>query len=1227
MRKGNRRRALVESLESRLLLSFNPFTAGGMTQSPLGPPYFWAAGRNGSSTSIFIENERLGFLSGTPYNMNQPTPPAALADEPLLNDNKFQLKSDSDATPIGTLVVRNSQAAYTGAEALWATSMSPNQWVQQHNDGFYVRNSPRGTDSIVVFQDVDVTSIETNQAILWDWGSAQRLVFRNVTWNNVITIKLSPGCSIGQIIFENSAGQVTIQQDGGSVGQIYNNAPERTRIYFTRSALPVIEGLPADLAQPAPYRPGGAPRVDPSAGLRIEAEDFDTHGEGLSFHDESAETDWLYRASLSNGPAAGASAPRVDLAEGGSNGFHLTSVRAGEWLDYTLAVASAGMYRVDTLLSSAGSGSQMRIGFDGQSVRFKGYSASFYNLPDTGGAYQNFASDAIYLSAGTHVMHVQFNHLAGPGAEVGQFDSFSIVPMPAPTAPPARVMNIFPGNSAGNGYAGTRSSINLKWDPVPNAIGYLIQRSADGISNWKTLGQVSGYARDFAGVVSDFTDMLLVANTTYYYRIGAYNLAGLAAWSPAAALRTKPTPRPPAAPTNLRIRQVNASRYDLTWTDSSDNERSFKVARWNGSMFAPVSGAAAGGRTASATGLSSNASYRFRVAAVNPQGQGWGPTLIVPANAGFESGSLANGWRIVSGAASTVSGGAGGTARAASMNANGAIEQTLSGLSPATTYTLRAFIRANAGGTTTFGVKNFGNATRTVSTSNTGFTEYAITFTTGSTNTSATLFASAAGAAGFVDDFHLIAYQPSAPVLSAVAGYERVKLTWTMANTQNLAGFEIWRSADGKNWIGLNAPGRQSPGSGYQYVDMAPNLTWGTTFYYQVRAAQRGDQYFTTGAYNHQPNFSNIVKVVLTHPPTAPSDLAISPGGPWMMNLSWRDNSGIGTDAQSDEHGFIIERAMEGGSYAEVARVAANVTRFTDATLPVRTDLTNYRYRVRSFTSAAVSAASNESAQVPSLNAPGNLTATPGGINRVSLAWADNSNNESGFAIERSLDGGVSFEPLARVGPDIRSYADATLDAGQSYVYRVRAFIAANPEFFSDYSNSAQITAPARSPFSGTPIQLPGLIEAEHFDFGGEGVAYHDTDPTINLGNNRSLRTDPADIGVDLDSVGGRTFLRSVKQTEWLEYTIDVPSAGTYRLETSVAYGGTLPTALYYLLDGQRLTSDLAIAYTGSWTSFSTVSTSVSLTAGTHVLRLVAAGANAAVSIGNIDWFRFTALA
>jgi hypothetical protein len=49
-------------------------------------------------------------------------------------------------------------------------------------------------------------------------------------------------------------------------------------------------------------------------------------------------------------------------------------------------------------------------------------------------------------------------------------------------------------------------------------------------------------------------------------------------------------------------------------------------------------------------------------------------------------------------------------------------------------------------------------------------------------------------------------------------------------------------------------------------------------------------------------------------------------------------------------------------------------------------------------------------------------------------------------------------------------------------------------------------------PYGGTPWAIPGTIEAENYDLGGEGVAYHDTDATNNGGVYRTTE------GVDLDT-------------------------------------------------------------------------------------------------------------
>ncbi|HEX8635610.1 MAG TPA: carbohydrate-binding protein [Pyrinomonadaceae bacterium] len=148
---------------------------------------------------------------------------------------------------------------------------------------------------------------------------------------------------------------------------------------------------------------------------------------------------------------------------------------------------------------------------------------------------------------------------------------------------------------------------------------------------------------------------------------------------------------------------------------------------------------------------------------------------------------------------------------------------------------------------------------------------------------------------------------------------------------------------------------------------------------------------------------------------------------------------------------------------------------------------------------------------------------------------------------------------------------------------------------------NAAINAPAQTPYATTPVSIPATIEAENFDHGGESVAYHDLDG----GNNGGVyRTTDVDVRAASGASNGHVLFNAYPG-EWLEYSIQVPTAGTYQLEASVASrlaGGTF----HMEVDGVNVTGALQAPTTGSWYTFQTVSKNgVSLTAGTHVLRLV----------------------
>ena len=89
--------------------------------------------------------------------------------------------------------------------------------------------------------------------------------------------------------------------------------------------------------------------------------------------------------------------------------------------------------------------------------------------------------------------------------------------------------------------------------------------------------------------------------------------------------------------------------------------------------------------------------------------------------------------------------------------------------------------------------------------------------------------------------------------------------------------------------------------------------------------------------------------------------------------------------------------------------------------------------------------------------APSSLTATAVSSSRIDLAWTDNSTDEDGFKIERSLDG-VNFTEITSVGAGVTTYASTGLSASTQYYYRVRAYKGA---LNSAYSNTANATTQA----------------------------------------------------------------------------------------------------------------------------------------------------------------------
>ena len=160
---------------------------------------------------------------------------------------------------------------------------------------------------------------------------------------------------------------------------------------------------------------------------------------------------------------------------------------------------------------------------------------------------------------------------------------------------------------------------------------------------------------------------------------------------------------------------------------------------------------------------------------------------------------------------------------------------------------------------------------------------------------------------------------------------------------------------------------------------------------------------------------------------------------------------------------------------------------------------------------------------------------------------------------------------------------------------------------------------PGSTPFGGTAAPIPGLIEAENFDDGGEGIASHDLTPG-NAGG--QYRQTDVDISTTSDSGGGYT-LGYVLAGEWLKYSVSVTATASYTLEARVASAGQ-GGAFHLEVDGIDATGPMVVPNTGGWQSWLTISRSgIPLTAGPHVLRVVIDTNGTTGWLGNLNYLRW----
>ena len=218
---------------------------------------------------------------------------------------------------------------------------------------------------------------------------------------------------------------------------------------------------------------------------------------------------------------------------------------------------------------------------------------------------------------------------------------------------------------------------------------------------------------------------------------------------------------------------------------------------------------------------------------------------------------------------------------------------------------------------------------------------------------------------------------------------------------------------------------------------------------------------------------------------------------------------------------------------------------------------------------------------------------------QINVSWTEAGGKIDGFTLERKADTTDVYTVVGSFGPDESAFVDSTLTCETSYTYRIKAYNAGGESDYSMASGGTRLCPNGNVPYGGIAWAIPGEIEAEDFDEGGQGIAYNDRHPR-NIG--RSYRTSE---GVDVFHLrNGGHAVGWTWTGEWLEYTVEVTAPGEYEVAASVASWSSRGK-FHIEVEGTDVTGVVKVPRTWGWTRFRTVSAGqVYLGVGKQIIRL-----------------------
>ncbi|MEN6308483.1 MAG: PA14 domain-containing protein [Anaerohalosphaeraceae bacterium] len=204
----------------------------------------------------------------------------------------------------------------------------------------------------------------------------------------------------------------------------------------------------------------------------------------------------------------------------------------------------------------------------------------------------------------------------------------------------------------------------------------------------------------------------------------------------------------------------------------------------------------------------------------------------------------------------------------------------------------------------------------------------------------------------------------------------------------------------------------------------------------------------------------------------------------------------------------------------------------------------------------------------------------------VSLDWADNPDADlAGYNIYRTTVSGSTYTQLNTTLLTSSNDTDTGLANGTLYHYTITAV------------DTAQNESNKTSEVSAAPAATASVIMQENT------AGFCSVDGTVDS-NNAGFTGDGFANGNNATAAG-------------VNWKVSVPSVGNYALTWRFANGTTTDRPANLLVDGATAVSGISFVGTGAWTTWTTLSQAVTLTAGTHTIRLEPTTSN---GLANIDY-------